>query len=177
MPDIESNSITAPLLEENYYAIMGIAQGMSIHESDKGTVSELLTSSDTSFSKIDGYNITTFDKEENDIDGPFALAIAVEANSGGQIVWFSSSEFLDDVYNSYSSGANLDLAMNALSYMIGENEAVSIRSKSLNYDYLTISESTSTLLKQLMIGVFPLAYLSIGFIVIFYRRRKRHEKI
>lgn len=177
LPDIESNSITAPLLEENYYAIMGIAQGMSIHESDKGTVSELLTSSDTSFSKINGYNITTFDKEENDIEGPFALAIAVETNSGGQIIWFSSSEFLDDVYNSYSSGANLDLAMNALSYMIGENEAVSIRSKSLNYDYLTISESTSTLLKQLMIGVFPLAYLAIGFIVIFYRRRKRHETI
>ena len=67
--------------------------------------------------------------------------------------------------------------MNALSYMVGENEAVSIRSKSLNYDYLTISESTSSLLKQLMIGIFPLAYLAIGFIVIFSRRRRRNETV
>ena len=150
---------------------------MSVGETDNGEVTQLLTTSDSSFSKIDGYDSTTYEKEENDIDGPFALALSIDANSGGQIVWFSSSLFLDDMYNSYSSGANLDHAMNALSYMVGENEAVSIRSKSLNYDYLTISESTSSLLKQLMIGVFPLAYLAIGFIVIFSRRRRRNETV
>ena len=177
LPTIQSSDITDPLLEESYYAIMGIAQGMSVGETDNGEVTQLLTTSDSSFSKIDGYDITTYEKEDNDIDGPFALALSIDANSGGQIVWFSSSLFLDDVYNSYSSGANLDLAMNALSYMVGENEAVSIRSKSLNYDYLTIIESTSSLLKKLMIGIFPLAYLAIGFIVIFSRRRRRNETV
>ena len=37
---------------------------------------------------------------------------------------------------------------------------MAIRSKSLNYNYLTISESTSSLLKVLMIGIVPLAYLA-----------------
>ena len=66
--------------------------------------------------------------------------------------------------------------MNALSSLVGENDAVSIRSKSLNYNYLTISDSVSTVLKQLMIGVFPLVYLGIGGVVIL-RRRKRNEAV
>ena len=52
--------------------------------------------------------------------------------------------------------------MNALSSLVGETEAMAIRSKSLNYNYLTISSSTASLLKVTMIGVFPLLYLGIG---------------
>lgn len=176
LPDIASDEITDPLLEENYYAILPIAQGMTVGTTDKGTVTQLLTTSDTSFSKVDGYSLSTYEKEDGDIDGPFAVGLSIEGNSGGQIVWFSSSQFLEDMYNSYSSGANLDLAMNALSSLVGENDAVSIRSKSLNYNYLTISDSVSTVLKQLMIGVFPLVYLGIGGVVIL-KRRRRNEAV
>ena len=65
--------------------------------------------------------------------------------------------------------------MNALSSLIGEREAMAIRSKSLNYNYLSISDSTASLLKVLMIGVFPLGYLGIGIGVILKRRRKQNE--
>ena len=65
--------------------------------------------------------------------------------------------------------------MNALADMIGESEAMAIRSKSLNYDYLTISGSTASLLKVLMIGVFPLTYLGIGAGIVLTRRRKQNE--
>lgn len=176
LPDMASDEITDPLLEENYYAILTIAQGMTVNSTEKGTVTELLTTSDTAFSKVDGYSLTTYEKEDGDIDGPFTVGLSIEGSNEGQIVWFSSSQFLEDMYNSYSSGANLDLAMNALSSLVGENDAVSIRSKSLNYNYLTISDSVSTVLKQLMIGVFPLVYLGIGGVVIL-RRRKRNEAV
>ncbi|MGN0422625.1 MAG: GldG family protein [Lachnospiraceae bacterium] len=169
LPDIASNEITDPLLEENYYAIMPIAQGMTVKKSDNASVTELLTTSDTSFSKVAGYSLTSYEKEDGDIDGPFAVAVSIDCANDGQIIWFSSSEFLNDMYNSYSSGANLDLGMNALSSMMGENEAVAIRSKSLNYSYLTISDSTASILKTVMIGAFPLAYLAIGFVVILRR--------
>ena len=74
------------------------------------------------------------------------------------------------MYNAYSSGANLDLGMNALSSLIGQSEAMAIRSKSLNYNYLTISDSTSSLLKVVMIGVFPLLYLGVGVYVILRKK-------
>lgn len=79
------------------------------------------------------------------------------------------------MYNALSSGSNSDLAMNALSSLIGESEAMAIRSKSLNYNYLSITDSTASLLKALMIGVFPLAYLGIGIFVILKRRREQNE--
>ena len=93
------------------------------------------------------------------------------------MIWFTSSVFLEDVYNAYSSGANTDMAMNALASLIGESEAMAIRSKSLNFDYLTISDSTASLLKTVMVGVFPLAYLGIGIAVVVWRRRQQHETV
>jgi len=69
------------------------------------------------------------------------------------------------------------MAMNALSSLIGEREAIAIRSKSLNYNYLTISESTGSFLKVMMIGVFPLFYLGIGIWVVLRRRRVRNEAV
>ncbi|MGM9521764.1 MAG: GldG family protein [Oscillospiraceae bacterium] len=172
MPDMASHEITDSLIEANYYPIMPISQGLTVSgSSSKGTVTEFLTTSDTAFSKTAGYNLSTYEKEDGDIDGPFSLAVSVEDYSGGQIVWFASSHFLDDMYNAYSSGANGDMAMNALSFLVGETEAMAIRSKSLNYNYLTISASTSSLLKATMIGIFPLLYLGIGICVILRRRR------
>jgi ABC-2 type transport system permease protein len=67
--------------------------------------------------------------------------------------------------------------MNAISSMVGEREALAIRSKSLDYNYLTISDSTSSLLKVLMIGVFPLAYLGVGIVVVVNRRRKQNGTV
>ncbi len=178
LPNMTSHSITNPLIEENYSAILPLAQGLTVSGStDKGTVTELLTTSDAAFSKIAGYNLETYDKEEGDIDGPFSVAVAIEDYSGGQILWFSCSEFLADENNSYSSGANVNLGMNALSYLVGETEKLSIRSKSLDYNYLTISEDTSRTLKDLMIGVFPLAYLGIGIAIVVKRRRAQNEQV
>ncbi len=176
IPDMASSAVTDPLIEENYFAIMPISLGLTVDGStSKGTVTELLTTSDLSFSKIAGYDLATYDYEEGDIEGPFSVAVSIEDNSGGQIYWFTSNQFLDEVYNAFSSGSNMDLAMNALSDLIGESESMAIRSKSLNYNYLTIDESTASLLKALMIGVFPLAYLGVGICVIVKRKKAQNE--
>lgn len=174
LPEIVSSEITDPLIEEHYYAIMPIAQGLTVENT--ASVTQLLATSETAFSKPDGYGISSFDREEGDVDGPFALAVSVACENDGQMVWFSSSNFLDDMYNAYSSGANLDLAMNALSSLIGENEAVAIRSKSLSYSYLTISESAAAFLKAVMIGVFPILFLGTGIYVV-ARRRRQNEPV
>lgn len=176
LPDMAEHEITNPLIEGNYYAIMPIAQGLTVTDTT-GSVTQLLTTSETAYSKAAGYAIETYEKEEGDVDGPFATEVAVDCGSGGRMVWFASSNFLDDMYNAYSSGANLDLGMNALSFMIGEREAVAIRSKSLNYSYLTINESAASYLKVMMIGVFPLAFLGYGVYVIVSRRRRQNETV
>jgi len=94
---------------------------------------------------------------------------------GGTIIWISSSYIFDDSYNSYSSGANNNFGMNCLSSLIGEREALAIRSKSLNYTYLTISDSAATALKRVMIGAIPASVLLFGVLVIIRRKKGNHE--
>ena len=173
MPTIESSDITDPLLDESYYAIVPIARGLEVGNTDKAvSVTSLLTTSDEAYSKAAGYNLTTYDKEDGDTDGPFALGVDITQDENeGQMIWYASSYLVDDTYNSYSSGANLDLVMNSISALVGQRDAVSIRSKSLQYNYLTISDSTSSILKLVMIGVFPIVYLAVGIAIVVKRRR------
>ena len=79
---------------------------------------------------------------------------------------------LDDAYNSYSSGANIDLVMNSISWMVGEEDAIAIRAKSLDYNYLTISETAAKRIKIVMIGILPIGYLLYGAEEIFRRRKE-----
>ena len=176
MPDMASHAITDPLIEDRYYPIFPIAQGLDVSGAT-AEVTELLGTSSFSFSKVAGFELDTYEYEDGDIEGPFTLGVSIATESEGQIVWFSASDFLGDMYNAYSSGANVDLAMNAISALMGEREAIAIRSKSLNYNYLTINESTASTLKFLMIGVFPLMYLAMGIFVIISKRKVQNEAV
>ena len=167
LPELGDSDITAPLTEKNYYAIVPVAVGLQL--GDNSHVTALLTTTDSAYSKTSGYSQTTYEKEEGDIDGPFALGVDIA--DGGELVFFTSSYLLEDMYNAYSSGANSDLVMNALSSLLGERQAMSIRSKSLNYNYLTISESAASLLKLVMIGMVPLLYLAMGGAALWDKRR------
>ena len=175
LPRIENSSITEPLIAEHYYPIVPIAQAL-IADPGNPDIEVLLSTSPASFNKPEGYKMQDYEKTEGCTDGSFAVAVSVKNDTEGQIVWYSSSLFLDPLYNAYSSGANVDMVMNTLTDMIGENESLAIRSKSLNYNYLTISESTAAMLKVLLIGVFPLTYLGIGVAVVLTKRKERtHE--
>ncbi len=175
LPDMQDTEITKPLITEKYYAIVPLAQGLTFSEEENEAVTALLTTSEDAYSKKAGYDLSSYEKEEEDVSGPFAVAVSVQCENDGQIVWFASSQFLEETYHSYSSGANLDLAMNSLSSLMGESEAVAIRSKSLNYNYLTINESTASFLKVMMIGIFPLLFLGVGVYVVVGRRRQNES--
>ena len=177
MPELSSHDITDALVEEGYHPIFSLSLGLTTSESTSSAVTTLLTTSDTSFSKAAGFDLTTYEKEEGDTDGPFVLGVSIDTGNDGQMVWFSSSDYLTDVCNAYSSGANLDLTMNALADLIGEREAIAIRSKSLDYNYLTISDSVASLLKTVMIGVCPLVYLGVGIGVMVRRKQVQHEAV
>ena len=171
MPDMESSEITDSLMESRYTPIFPVAQGLKISDSAPG-VTSLLTTSTLSYSKLAGFALDTYEWEEGDAEGPFSIGVSIDTQGGGQVIWLAASDFLSDMYNAYSSGANVDLTMNALSALMGHREAIAIRSKSLNYNYLTISASTAATLKFLMIGLFPLTYLGFGIAIFVTKRRK-----
>lgn len=177
MPEMNSSDITDPLIEDNYHVIVPVSKALDLSEvSDDVTVTSLLESSESSFIKEEGYDITTYEKEDGDIEGPLSLAVLVtkdlKDDRQSQFVWIASSEILNEVYNSYSSDANEDFVLNALEMMCEKDDSISVRSKSLTNEYLTISTSDSSLIKVVTIAVIPAAYLVIGIIVVVRRRRR-----
>ena len=179
LPDIGTHEITAPLTENGYLVVLPIAQGLTVSSElpDGVTVTELLTTSGAAFSKIAGWDLDTYEKEDGDVSGPFALAVAITKElSGGeetQIVWVSSPSLIDETADQMVSGANSDFFLNALGWMCRQEEsAISIRAKSLQTEVLTMSGAASSGLSVLLVGVIPLAYLTAG-LYIWARRRHR----
>ncbi|MCD8375809.1 MAG: GldG family protein [Oscillospiraceae bacterium] len=178
LPEISSHTVTDPLIDSGYYVLLPLAQGLSVSDElpDGVSVTELLTTTDAAYSKIAGYAMTTTEKEDGDIDGPFALAVAItdtiDDDTESNILWVSSAYLLDDSANSSVSGGNQDLFLNALNWMCEQEDSISIHAKSLSTEYLTMSDSAGTMLCVLAIGLIPAVYLAIG-IVIWVRRRHR----
>lgn len=179
LPEINSHTVSDPLRESGYYVLLPIAQGLSVSSDLRSTVSvtKILTTSDSSFSKVAGYNLTTYEKEDGDIDGPFALAVAVtdtlDDGMTSDIVWVSSGSIVDDTTNTQISGGNQDLFLNVVNWLCQQEEStITIHSKTMGYEYLTMSEGTMSTLTIVMIAIIPLAYLAVGVYVFIRRKRK-----
>ena len=178
LPDLKSHSITEPLIDGGYYVLLSIAHGLRVSDTlpDGVTVDTLLSTSSSAYSKVAGYDSTTYEKEDGDIDGAFALGVAITAEnddgSTAQIVWVSSGALLDEQSSSMVSGGNLDLFLNALSWMCGNEDGISIHSKSMNYEYLTISSSGASVMTAVIIWLIPALFLGTGICVWLRRRRK-----
>lgn len=177
LPEIESHEITDPLTEGRLYALMPLAHGIRRLDAYRSslTVTDLLTTTDSAYSKLDPYNATTLEKEDGDVEGPFSVAVAVsETVDAGEtrLVWFSTSQFLDQSVNQMVSGGNEDLFLNALNWMCERENNISIRAKSLSASYLTIPSGEASLISTIITVILPLLVLSVG-IVVCVRRRKR----
>lgn len=179
LPELNSHTITSPLISEGYYVLLPIAQGLNVIDTGNAliTATELLTTSDSAFSKIAGYDLQTYEKETGDLPGPFALAVhaSEELDDGiySDVIWVSSASLLDEQTNELVSGGNQDFFLNMLSYLCEPEESnISIHAKSLTTEYLTMDSGTASILTILIVGVIPVAYLTVG-IVIWVRRKRR----
>lgn len=172
IPTLQEDDITGKLIEEKKIVLVPMASGLVVENTAPGVVvKSLLNTSDSSFSKTAGYNMSTAEKEDGDVDGGFSVALSIEQGDG-KAVWISSDAILDDQIVAYSAGANTDFVMNAMSQMIGDNTGVAIASKSMSYNYLTINDSQANLIRILLIGVFPLIYIALGISELLERRKK-----
>lgn len=190
VPDLEAHTVTNDMINNSRLVLLPSAQGIEISEDlpDGVSVDTLLSTSDQAYSKVDVAGATTLEKEDGDIDGPFALGVAVtktvdessddadeeesEADSQTQLVYVSTAGLLDDTMNGAVSDGNYDFFMNAISWMNGETTSVSIDSKSLTYDSLMVTAGSANMWGIVLIAVIPIAVLLLG-AVVWIQRRKR----
>lgn len=177
LPNLDSSVYTATLYG-NYYIFAPYAQGMVIdnEEAEGMKYKTFLTTSDSAFSKLDNSNMTSFDKSEGDVDGPFALGVSAEKTledgSVATVVAYSCEQIFTDESNGMVSGANLVMFTNTISQFVDHEVSISIPAKSYEITYLTIPQARAVLVGAITAIIIPVGCLATGF-VIWYRRRKR----
>lgn len=178
LPTVNSTDASSETASSGYYIIMPYAQGIQKLDDvrDTVTIEDILTTSDSAYSKTN-LQSETLEKEEGDVEGPFALGVSIKEDVGDgkktQIIYYSSSYIMDSQMNQLVSGGNEKLVTESLNSMVSTEETatVSIPSKSLEVSYLTISDYDASFWKICTIGLIPGIFLVAGFVIWFKRRK------
>ncbi|MBQ8554339.1 MAG: GldG family protein [Clostridia bacterium] len=170
LPDVASHDVTDSIINAGYYILSPLAQPIVEAADSTASITWLLTTSSEAYAKVDALNMTTTSKEEGDADGPFHVG-AVSENSG-KLLWLTGDGMFDEYIDSAVSGGNSNLLLNALNWMGGQEESISIRAKSLDETGLSVTQSESSFWSTVMIGVIPAALVVMG-IIIWARRKRR----
>lgn len=134
------------------------------------TVTSLLATSDGAYSKVDT-NSSTIEKEDDDIDGPFSIAMAVSDESGGRMIVTGCSNMLEASIDYAVGGANTDFVLNGINYLSNQEDKISIRAKDLSVDTAIVPAFSQKVTLIFTVFVLPAALLLFGIVMAVRRRR------
>lgn len=174
LPDYAAATESTALdgLDEGAPVLLQMAQGIAIAPADGVTAEPLLTTSSAAYSKTAGYNMTTTEKEEGDLDGPFDLAVWAEAeDTGAQVIWVGCSNMDDDLLYQSIPG-NCDFLVGCAASLTGQSSDILIESKALEADQLVIPAGTAAAVGLVFLALLPVGLLIAGAVVTIRRRRR-----
>ncbi|HHW24995.1 MAG TPA: hypothetical protein GXX22_06025 [Clostridiales bacterium] len=174
MPKISPNDITDKA-GSNIYIVLPHSHGIRVAENlpDNVTVTRLMTTTDSAYSKAEIRENEEIAKTEGDEAGPFQLGVmATVENIGaesGKLVWFSSPDLISDLT---AQLGNHRYFIATLTTLCNKQSSISIASKSMQVEALKISDTGATIWSIIIIGIIPGLLLVWGF-VRWNTRRKR----
>lgn len=177
LPQIYYNEITDSIYGAVVFA--PYAQGLEYDDEAKDIYYQpLLETSDSSYSKVseNGEISMVVNKSEEDIDGPFVIAVKAEKIIGNEMtskaVFAASESMFSEDADIIVSGNNVKLFSSILSSLVEHESSVSIPVKYYDAAALTFSTWDIVVVGAVSILIIPICFLVTGF-VIWFRRRKR----
>jgi len=172
-PDMAASEITDPISEAGYRVMVPLVHPLYVKADlrDGLRVIPLLTSSDSAYLKADAYNASTMEYVDGDKQGCFTLALQIEEDDM-RILWFGTSMITDEVADSLVSGTNTDLLLNSFNWLSEQDSGLTIRPRSLNSGYLTLSSLEANTWQTVTAIVLPVVILTVGLTVWAIRRRR-----
>lgn len=162
-------------LNSSMYTFMTNAHGITLTGEGDASAASLLTTTTASFVKTAGQNLTTYEKEDGDVDGPFSVAayatLSAE-NVESRFVWYSSPAIVSDQWDYYVNGGNSEAFLSSVNWMCEKAVSLSILAKAMQVEALVVPEASVELWSLIITIVLPLAILGGGFYIWFRRRRK-----
>ena len=183
-PHIISNTI-------KYNSLLPLARGIS-PLTNETTVNNwqaeaLFNSLDKSWTETGGLSEEmVFDSSTGDIAGPITIAVALHrpvieqkekqhntqspAVSSQRVVVVGDSDFLSDTY--IGSGANLELGLNIFTWLIGDDDFISVEVKPSPDTKLTLNETQLAIIAFGFFLIIPIALLITGFRIWYIRKNR-----
>lgn len=174
LPKINYSTLTTDYYDQYYcFAPYSIAVKETA-DSDSVAVTILAQTTDNAFAKSIVGELTTYDKEEGDTDGPFAIlskAVKSYGETDGTVYIGACASMFTDSADQLVSGGNGKLFTSILSDSFNLELNVSIPSKSMDINYLVLSQSDINIWRFITVVLLPLGFVTLGFTV-WFRRRK-----
>ena len=174
LPDYTSPTETTALdgVDTSRHVLLQMAQGITLTETDNIVSEALLTTSNSAYSKTAGYEMVTADKEDGDLDGPFALAAyARNETTEAEVIWVNCGNVDNEAAYQVVPG-NCTFLQGCAASLAGQVSTVLIDSKALEAAPISVSSSVSAVLGLTFIVILPAALLAVGAVVVVLRRRK-----
>ena len=176
VPKYGDHDITNPIKADNLPLFIPGGQAIDILDTKRNTltITPLLTTSDKAFGRKSDSQVTSLEKQPDDLTGPFQLGLAIEdsvynlaANETykTRIVVIGNSNFPS---TGFEGGPNL--FMNSLNWIFEREESITIRPKSLTVQPLNITEMQARVYGFLAMILIPAIILIAG-LVVWLRRR------
>jgi len=171
LPALSTAGPGSLLASASMYTFLPNAHGIVLTGEGSAQASTLLSTSSAAFVKKAGANITTYEKEAGDVDGPFSVAASATMGES-KLVWFASPAIVSDQWDYYVSGGNSEVFMASVNWMCEKAVSLSILAKAMQVQSLVIPAGTSAFWSALITVILPLAILGGGFWIWMRRRRK-----
>lgn len=181
IPVLSSHSITESLIKENLGIVLPQARSMDKKEILPEGVffKSLLTTSGDSWGETDLSSPRAKFEKNKDIKGPLTVGSVLTKEKEGKkeekkeemkMVILGDSDLANNNYLQIQG--NLDLFMNVVAYLMGEEETISIRPKTPEFERIYLSASQTKLIFYLSVFVIPLGLLGTGGFIWLRRRKK-----
>lgn len=178
LPDMHEHEITESMIESGQRVIIPLTQSaMPDTELPAGvSMSLLLSTSDAAYSKADGFDMTTTEREAGDMTGQFILGIEAEKTESDSkesaLVWYPSAYILEDSVNTSVSGGNLQLLLNSIAWLTGSASSATSQAKHLGGGTLVIPSGTANSISIILMVIIPAAFLVSGVITLTKRKHR-----
>ena len=174
LPDYaeDTGSGTLDGIDTSRRVLLQMAQGITLTETEGVTSEPLLVSSESSYSKTAGYEMTTAGQEEGDPDGPFTLAAYASNNAtGAEVIWVNCGNMDNEAVYQTVPG-NVTFLQGCAAALAGQEGTTLVESKALEAAPITIPNHTAAALGLVFVLILPAAVLAVGAVVVLLRRRR-----
>ncbi len=167
-PLLKPHKITDPLVGVS--PVFSTARSLSFkEEAEKFTTQELLTTSPKAWGETDLSGVEAQFNEKKDFKGPLTLAVTVERDHHPAAVIVGDADFASN--GLIQAPGNLDLFLNMVGWLLGDEGQISIRPKTPEFRNLSMTPGKARFIAIFSQFVYPLAVFLAGGLYWFRRRR------